>query len=158
MNGTYVFKLMTMCICVVIMIVAISSLFNEREQTYCPIHQVKLRNGHSFLSYTDSEVASEAFVDLDRAISNGTVHVIKNRDYEVLRYITNVVKQVHVEHFIDKQHGATLMINKGEDMPSDRCWCGRKRRITELTGFYEKTYDECIIHCDQCDRDVLIVH
>lgn len=158
MNGTYMFKLMMMWICVVIIIVAISSLFNEREQTYCPIHQVKLRNGHSFLSYIDSEVASEAFVDLDRAISNGTVHVIKNRDYEVLRYITNVVKQVHVEHFIDKQHGATLLIHKGEEMPSDRCWCGRKRRITELTGFYEQTYDECIIHCDQCDRDVLIVH
>ena len=158
MNGTYMFKLMMMWICVVMIIAAISSLFNEREQTYCPIHQVEPRNGHVFWSYTDANAAANAFANMEQAISNGTVHVIKNRDYEVLRYITNVVKQVHVEHFIDKQHGATLLIHKGEEMPSDRCWCGRKRRITELTGFYETTYDECIIHCDQCDRDVLIVH
>lgn len=154
----YTFKMLAMWICVVLWMLIMYSLFKPKEQSYCPVHQVELRNGQAFWSYTDSKVAADAFANIEQAISNGTVHVIKNRDYEVLRYITNVVKQVHVEHFIDKQHDVDVLVHKGEEMPSDRCWCGRKRRITEIRGYHERTHDECIIHCDQCDRDIIIVH
>lgn len=154
----YMFKMFAMCICVILLLLIIHSLFKHQKQSYCPVHQVELKNGQVFWSYNDANAAANAFANMEQAISNGTVHVIKNRDYEVLRYITNVVKQVHVEHFIDKQHGVDVLINKGEALPSDRCWCGRKRRIIEIGGYHERTYDECIIHCNQCDRDIVIVH
>ena len=110
----YMIKMFTMWICVVLLLLIIHSLFKPQEQSYCPVHQVELRNGHVFWSYNDANVAANAFANMEQAISNGTVHVIKNRNYEVLRYITNVVKHVHVEHFIDKQHDVDVLVHKGE--------------------------------------------
>lgn len=164
-------RLLVVVTVLVLFVVTLNMSFIVESPSQCGFHIIATDELAPRFIYTDPDLyveVAEKWHEAVKELNSGHyidplnvvgcipgVHVITNHSARSIGLITNMVRDVHVEHYIDKGHASDVIVDE-DDVISQKCWCGYRRRITESKPRPVVYYD-ALIHCDQCGCKISVV-